>query len=140
MFYYHTLHMLIKVLFFRFLPLQLLNLYFLYFFYTSSNTMTLFLYTKLVKFSNVWFLFISLYSLHTLFIKTNSSWQIVESIKHLKIKTSILFNFDFTNNTFLPCFFFFILIIDLHFLVRAVIAQIFNPIAELIFPTRIPIR
>ena len=59
---------------------------------------------------------------------------IFESIKVLEIKTSMLFNLDFANNTILSCFFFFFLIIDLYFLIPAVIAQIFNPIAELVLP------
>ena len=46
-------------------------------------------------------------------------------IKALEIKTSMLFNLDFANNTTLSCFFFiFLLIIDLYFLIPAVIAQI----------------
>ena len=44
----------------------------------------------------------------------------------------MLFNLDFTSNNILSCFFFFFLIIDLYFLIRVVIAQIFNPIAELV--------
>ena len=35
---------------------------------------------------------------------------------------------------------FFFLIIDLYFLIPAVIAQIFNPIAELVIPIGIPIK
>ena len=66
-----------------------------------------------------------------LFIKANLSWLITESTEALEIKTSMLFNLDFANNTISSCFFFF-LIIDLYFLIPAVIAQIFNPIAELI--------
>ena len=50
-------------------------------------------------------------------------------IKALEIKTSILFNLVSADNI-LPCFFFF-LIIDLYFLIPAVIAKIFNDIAEL---------
>ena len=46
----------------------------------------------------------------------------------------MLFNLDFANNTLLSCFFFFFLIIDLYFLIPAFIAQIFNPIAELVIP------
>ena len=46
----------------------------------------------------------------------------------------MLFNLDFVNNTILSCFFFFFLIIDLYFLILAVIAEIFNPIAELVVP------
>ena len=49
----------------------------------------------------------------------------------------MLFNFGFANNTILSCFFFFFLIIDL-FLIPAVTAQVFNPIAELVFPIGIP--
>ena len=44
----------------------------------------------------------------------------------------MLFNLDFANNTILSCVFF--LIIDLYFLIHAVITQIFNPIAELVIP------
>ena len=52
--------------------------------------------------------------------------------------TSILFNLDFANNTILSCLFFFFLIIDLYFLIHAVIVHIFNPIAELVLPIGIP--
>ena len=44
----------------------------------------------------------------------------------------MVFNLDFANNTIFSCFFFFYLIINLHFLILAVIAQIFNPITELV--------
>ena len=50
----------------------------------------------------------------------------------------MLFNLDFVNNTFLLCFFPFFLIIVLYFLIPAVIAQIFNPIAELVIYVGIP--
>ena len=43
-----------------------------------------------------------------------------------------LFNLDFASNTILLCFFYFFLIIELYFLIPAVIAQIFNPTAELV--------
>ena len=59
---------------------------------------------------------------------------IFESIKVLEIKTSMLFNLDFPNNTVLSYCIFFFLIIGLYFLIPAVIAQIFNPIAELVLP------
>ena len=36
--------------------------------------------------------------------------------------------------------FFFFLIIDLYYLIPAVIAQIFNPIAELVIPIGMPIK
>ena len=48
------------------------------------------------------------------------------------------FNLDFANNTILSCYFFFFLIIDLYFLIAAVITQIFNPIAELVILIGIP--
>ena len=78
--------------------------------------------------------FISFYSFRTLFIQVNSSHLINESIKALEIKTSMMFNLDFANNTFLLCFRFFFLIINLCFLILAVIEQSFNPISELIIP------
>ena len=59
-------------------------------------------------------------------------------IKALEVKTSMLFNLDFANNTIISRFFFFFLIIDLYFLISPVIAQIFNPTAELVIPIGIP--
>ena len=56
----------------------------------------------------------------------------------MEIKTSMLFNLDFADNNILSCFFFFLLIIDLYFLIPAAIAHIFNPIAELVTPIGIP--
>ena len=55
------------------------------------------------------------------------------------MKTSILFRLIlvFENNTMLSCIFFVFLIIDLYILIPAVIAQIFNPIAELVTPIEI---
>ena len=52
----------------------------------------------------------------------------------------MLFNLDFMNNTILSCFFLFFFTIDLHFLIPAVIIQIFNPIAELVIPMGIPTK
>ena len=46
----------------------------------------------------------------------------------------MLFNLDFANNTILLCFFFFFLFIDLYFLIPVTMAQILNPIAELVIP------
>ena len=63
-----------------------------------------------------------------------------ESIKALEIKTSILFNLDFANNTILSCFFFFFLSIDLHFFNSCSFAEIFNPIVELVTPIEISIK
>ena len=54
--------------------------------------------------------------------------------------TSILFNLDSANDTTLSCLFFFFLIIDLYFLIPAVIAQIFNPVAGLVIPIGISIK
>ena len=55
-------------------------------------------------------------------------------IKALDIKSSVVFNYVFTNNTILTCFFPFFLIIHLYFLIPAVIAQVFNPISEFVIP------
>ena len=58
-------------------------------------------------------------------------------IKALEIKSSMLFNLDSANNTTLSCFFFFFFIIDVYFLIPAVTAQLFNPIAERVIPVGI---
>ena len=52
----------------------------------------------------------------------------------------MLFNLDFASNTILSCYFFFFLIIDLYFFIPPVIAQIFNPIEDLVIPIGIPIK
>ena len=53
----------------------------------------------------------------------------------------MLLNLDFANNTIFSCFFFFFfLIIDVYFLIPTVIAQIFNPLAEIVIPTGIPTK
>ena len=65
-------------------------------------------------------------------LKTNSSWLMYKLVKDLEIKTSALFNLVFAKNTILSRLFFFFLIIDLHFLIAAIIAQIFNPVTELL--------
>ena len=53
----------------------------------------------------------------------------------------MLFNFDFANNTILSCFFFFFfLIIDLYFLIPAVITEVFNSVSELVIPIGIPTK
>ena len=64
--------------------------------------------------------------------------MIFDSIKVLEINTSMLFNLDFANDTILSCFFFLFLIIDFYSLILAAIAQIINPIAELVMLIRIP--
>ena len=57
------------------------------------------------------------------------------SIKALEIETSIAFNLAFPSNNILSCFFLLFLIIDLCFLIPAVITQIFSPTAEFTKPT-----
>ena len=44
----------------------------------------------------------------------------------------MLFNLDLAKNTILSCFFFSFLIMDLYFLIPEAIAQIFNPMEELV--------
>ena len=61
-----------------------------------------------------------------------------KSIKALEIKTFMLFDLDFANDTILSCFFLIFLIIDLYFLILAAIAQIWSPVAELVTPIRMP--
>ena len=63
------------------------------------------------------------------------SLLIHESVKTLVIRTSIVFNFDFPNNTILPYFFLFFFIINLYLLIPAAISQIFIPTAELVIQT-----
>ena len=46
------------------------------------------------------------------------------------IYSLIVFSLSFPNNTILLCFFFFLFIIDLYFLIPAVTAQMFIPTAE----------
>ena len=71
-------------------------------------------------------------------LKKISSWLIFEWTKSLEIKTFVLFDLDFANNTTLSWFFFFFLIIDRYFLIPTAIAQVFTLIAELVIPIRIP--
>ena len=49
----------------------------------------------------------------------------------------MLFNLDFAKNTNLSCFFFFLLIIDLYFLIHAVIEKKY-PYAEPVIPIGVP--
>ena len=76
-----------------------------------------------------------MYSLNIIFIERNSSSLIYESIKALEFRTSIVFKLAVPYNTILSCFFLFFFIIDLNFLIPAVIVQIFIPTAELVIPT-----
>ena len=52
----------------------------------------------------------------------------------------MLFNLEFANNIIFSCFFSFFVVIDLYFWIPAAIAQIFNPVAELVIPIVIPIK
>ena len=78
--------------------------------------------------------FISLYSLNTLFTKTNLSWLIYESIKVLEIRVPIVFSSVFPNN-FISSYFLYFLIIDLYIFIPAEIAQVLNLTEELLIPT-----
>ena len=53
-------------------------------------------------------------------------------MKFVEIKTSMLYNLVISNHAILSCFLFFFLIVGLYVLIPAVIAQIFNLIAELV--------
>ena len=59
----------------------------------------------------------------------------MNGLKALEIRPLIVFNWSFPSNTILSCFFFFFFIVDLYFLIPAVIAQIFIPIAKHVIPT-----
>ena len=61
----------------------------------------------------------------------------LELVKSLEIKTSMLFILYFANNTILWCFFLFSLIIDLYYVSTSVITQSFNPFVGLVVPTEI---
>ena len=52
----------------------------------------------------------------------------------------MVFNLVFANNTILSRFFFFLLIINLYFLIPAFITQIIIAAAQLVIPTGIPAK
>ena len=79
-------------------------------------------------------------TLNTLFTEIPSSRLTYVSNKALEIKTYILFSLVFASNTFLLCFFFFSLIIDLYVLIPVIVAQIFNPTARLGMPLGMPTK
>lgn len=62
-----------------------------------------------------------------MFIATNFSWLIYEWSKDLELNTLIVSYFNFGSNAILLSFFFFLLMINLYFLITLVIAQIFKP-------------
>ena len=59
----------------------------------------------------------------------------MHQLKPQKLELHIVSNLPFPSNTILSCFFLFFLTIGLYFLIPAVIAQTFNPTAELAIPT-----
>ena len=65
-------------------------------------------------------------------------WLINESIKSFEIKTSVVFNLSFADNTTLSSFFLFILIINLNFLIPGATTQTFDPTAEMAIPIGMP--
>ena len=120
-----------RALFFRFLFLHLLG--FTFSIFSALQTIRQHCFIHSLNFHLLGFFifcFISSYSFSTLFTETSSIKLIFETIKALEIKSSIVFNLVFANNTTLSCFFFFFLI-DLCFLIPAVIKVIFIAIAEL---------
>ena len=58
-------------------------------------------------------------------------------IKAPETRIYILSKLVYSNNTFSSCLFFFFFIIELYFLIPAVIAQIFNPTTEHVMSTEI---
>ena len=62
----------------------------------------------------------------------------IDTIRLRFYKAKLRFNLVFTNNTFLLCFFIFFWITELYMLIPVVIAQTFNPVAELAIPTVSP--
>ena len=137
-FYCRTLHILIKALIFLFLLLQTLGFCFSYYFCTSNNKIKLFykqtqIFDEMLKSLKLFIpSFISSYFLNTLFTKKNLSRLIYDLINALEVKSYMLFNLVFANNTISSCFFFFFFIIGLYFVIPAVIAQIFKAIVELL--------
>ena len=74
-----------------------------------------------------------MYTLNTLFTEKKSCEQYTR-----RLKPSIVSNLSFPSNSILSCFLLFFLIIDLYFLIPAVIAHIFNLTAEFAMPTGTP--
>ena len=58
-----------------------------------------------------------------------------KNTKNVGIKTSIVLNFFFPKSTISSSFFFFFLMINLYFLISAMILKTFNLTAELVIPT-----
>ena len=80
-------------------------------FYNWHNSFRLFYNVYYTVFSGFWMSsFISLYSLNTLFIETNSSWLAYKLVRASKMKNLTVLNLIFAVNTILSCFFLFFLI------------------------------
>ena len=62
----------------------------------------------------------------------------IHQLKPWKLRLLLCLILIFLTLLFYHVFFFYFSIIDLYFVIPEVIAQIFNPIAELIIPTGIP--
>ena len=104
--------------------------------FLTTDTIHFLQYFYLVYFTGLcgfFLLFISLYYLNMLFTEMNSSWIMYESIKALKIKTSVVSNLILASNTILS-FFFCFSIIHLYSLISEVISWIFNPSEKLAIP------
>ena len=125
-----------KAVFFRFLSFQTLGFYLQYRFYTSNNAITLFIqqtkiFDELLK--SLDFLF--LLSYHDIFLTHYLLKQIrrdynVSRLNIQKLRLAMLFDLYQSQ----------ILIIDLYVLILAVVAQVFNPIAELVISSGIPTK
>ena len=127
-FYYHTLHILTKALFFIFCLYNIWIFNFCIFSTLQTIRWHCFIHRLKDSMNCLVFSFILSYSFYTLFIKTNSSWMIFESTKAFEIETSVLVDLVFANKVILSCFFFFFLILDIYFLILASTAQILSPI------------
>ena len=57
-----------------------------------------------LEFSLAWYFLQLTQQVSIVFIEANPLWLVYESIKALEIRTSIVFNLSFPNNTILSCF------------------------------------
>ena len=103
------------------------------FFWNWIDSFLLFLYNVFHRFFISFIHFIIFF--YTLFTETASSWLIYQLIKALEIRPSIVFDLPFRSTNTLSCLFFFFFIIDLYFLIPAVIAKTFIPTAKLVMST-----
>ena len=81
--------------------------------------------------------FLSLLSFHYFVLTQYLLKQILlKSIKALETRISLVLTLIFINITISSCFFIFFFVIDLYFLIPAVIAQIYNLTTKLVIRTR----